>query len=163
MKQLKRGLRHAVLAGAVVVTALAARADVPTAGVTIVQPTALEWSSVPQLTPDIKVARVLGNPAAAGPYALRVRFAPGSRILPHTHPDARLVTVLAGEYFLGIGARFEPAALQPLPIGTVILIPAGVAHYAMARNGEVIFQESGVGPSGAVYVNPADDPSHTEH
>src|SRR5882724_6100845 len=71
MKQMQCGLRRALIASAAVVTALAVRADVPAAGVAIVLPAALEWNSVPQLAPDIKVARVLGNPTAAGPYALR--------------------------------------------------------------------------------------------
>jgi quercetin dioxygenase-like cupin family protein len=143
--------------------ALAVRADTPAEGLEVALPQALDWASVPQLPPEIRVARLIGSTAAPGPYALRVRFPAGSRNLPHTHPDARLVTVISGEYFLGVGSLVDPHALRRLPAGSVVLIPAGLAHYSVAGDGEVVLQESGVGPSGVSYVGPAGESGPKAH
>lgn len=142
------------LVAAVFLAAVAVRADAPDAPL-VVAPESLLWTRVPQLAPEIRAATLVGNPAVAGPYAMRVRLPAGSRIPPHTHPDARLVTVLSGEYGLGTDAAMQSEKLRRLGAGSVVLLPAGVVHYSVALNGDVEFQESGVGPSGVAFVDTA--------
>lgn len=144
-----------IVCAALLLAALAARADTPASAIVVVAPDRLEWAALPQLAPEIRVARLVGNPATAGPYALRVRLPAGSAIPPHTHPDARLVTVISGIYGFGVGERVDPAHTAWLPVGTAILVPAGTAHYSAAGGGEVVVQESGVGPSGTVFIEAA--------
>ena len=51
-------------------------------------------------------------------------------------------------FFAGSGPKFEDAKLTALKPGSIIVIPAGAPHYGWAKEGEVILQEAGLGPSG---------------
>jgi hypothetical protein len=46
-----------------------------------------------------------------------------------------------------VGKTFDEAALVAYPAGTFYVIPAGLPHYSAVLEGEVLFQEAGVGPS----------------
>lgn len=120
--------------------------------VVVREPTSIEFTRDARL-PGVSVAVVAGDPSN-GPYTMRVRFAPDTEVPPHTHPDARTVTVLSGTYYFAVGERFDAAALRPYAAGTVIIVPAGVAHFVASRDGEVVLQESGVGPTGSSVVKP---------
>ena len=106
-------------------------------------------------SPDVFYAGIYGDPAKPGPYAFRVRAQAGHRLVPHTHPDERTVTVLAGIYWSGVGETFADDKLQAFPAGSFYVIPAGVPHYSVVLEGEVEFQEAGVGPSAHDLVTPA--------
>jgi quercetin dioxygenase-like cupin family protein len=101
--------------------------------------------------PGVSVAIVAGDPAS-GPYTMRVKFEPNTRVPAHTHPDDRTVTVLSGNYLFAIGDHFDAAALKSYAAGTVIVVPAGVAHFVASGDAEVVLQESGVGPTGSTVV-----------
>jgi hypothetical protein len=98
-------------------------------------------------SPDVFYADIYSDPAKPGPYAFRVRAQAGHRLAPHTHPDERTVTVLSGTYWSGVGETFDEARLEVLPAGSFYVIPAGVPHFSAVLEGEVEFQEAGVGPS----------------
>jgi hypothetical protein len=98
-------------------------------------------------SPDVYYAGIYGNPARPGPYAFRVRAQAGHSLPPHTHPDERTVTVLSGTYWSGVGETFDEAKLEAFPAGSFYVIPAGVPHFSAVLEGEVEFQEAGVGPS----------------
>ena len=66
---------------------------------------------------------------------------------PHTHPDARHTTVLAGTLYVGFGDVVDESAAVAVPTGAVYVAPAGVAHWVWAKDGEVQYQEAGVGPT----------------
>lgn len=122
------------------------------------RPQALVWKDgPPSLPPGAKMAVLEGNPAAEGPFTMRLRVPDGFRIPPHTHPKTERLTVLAGTFRLGMGATFDASKMESLPAGTYGFWPAGMQHYAQAR-GETILQLHGTGPWQIVYVNPADDP-----
>ena len=106
-------------------------------------------------SPDVFYAAIYGDPAKPGPYAFRVRAQAGHRLAPHTHPDERSVTVLSGTYWSGVGETFADDKLQAFPAGSFYVIPAGVPHYSAVLEGEVEFQEAGVGPSAHDPVTPA--------
>jgi uncharacterized RmlC-like cupin family protein len=100
-------------------------------------------------------AGIYGDPGKPGPYAFRVRAQAGHRLAPHTHPDERTVTVLSGTYWSGVGETVDDAKLQAFPAGSFYVISAGVPHYSAVLEGEVEFQEAGVGPSSHDLVTPA--------
>ena len=64
---------------------------------------------------------------------------------------------MKGTLKVGMGDRFDPSAMNPLPTGTFAAIEPGTTHFAEAQ-GETILQLHGVGPWELTYVNPADDP-----
>ncbi len=95
-----------------------------------------------------RTAVLAGNPKAAGLYTVRVKIPAGARLMPHSHPDARMVVVLSGTFHYAYGDRFDEAALKTLPPGSFFTEPAGIVHFAWAKSGEVVVQATAVGPSG---------------
>lgn len=100
------------------------------------------------------VATLYGDMGQAGLYAARVLIPAGLRVQPHVHPDERMVVVVSGTLLVGFGERFDAADMKALPAGGFFTEPAGRPHFAWAREGDVVVQVSGVGPSGTVYVQP---------
>jgi len=115
-------------------------------------PESLQWRSPPG-NPLLKSAWVVGGEKATGAYALRVTLLKGGRIPVHTHPDARHSTVLSGTLFVGFGEIEDHSKLVAIPAGGVYVAPAGVAHYLYARDTDVVYQESGFGPTATVFVD----------
>lgn len=93
-----------------------------------------------------------GSTNAAGPYTIRVRIEKGGKILPHTHPDTRVITVVAGELCYGFGTTFDPDACKLYPEGSYFTVPGNAPHYGYGKTGDAVYQESGVGPSAFVPV-----------
>ena len=54
-----------------------------------------------------------------------------------------------------VGESFADDKLQAVPAGSFYVIPAGVPHFSAVLDGEVEFQEAGVGPSAHGLVTPA--------
>lgn len=113
---------------------------------TVIPAETLKWNPTP--FPDVTVAVIAGNPAASGMYAIFAKYRTGGRSVPHTHPDQRLVTVISGTYYAGAGTEYDASKMKPLGPGTTIIVPANSPHYAWAKDGEVIVQEVGIGPTG---------------
>lgn len=102
------------------------------------------------------VASLYGDMGQAGLYAARVLIPSGLRIMPHMHPDDRMVVVVSGTLLVGFGERFDAGRMKALPTGSFFTEPAGRPHFAWARDGDVVVQVSGVGPSGTAYLQPGD-------
>jgi len=111
-----------------------------------VLPQSFVWFSPPGVS-GLEAAWVVGAEQASGLYALRVRLVPGTKIAPHTHPDSRYSTVLSGTLYVGFGRTMDESAMVAVPAGGVYVAPANQPHYLWARDGEVEYQESGVGPT----------------
>ena len=116
-----------------------------------VRPESLLWFSPPN-NPALQGAWVHGAEQKAGAYILRVKLAAGGRIPPHTHHDQRISTVLSGTLYVGFGEAFDEAKLVAIPAGGVYVVPANVSHFLLARDGDAMYQESGVGPTATVPV-----------
>jgi len=112
-------------------------------------PGSLHWVGVPN-APALQSAWVLGSEQAAGAYVLRVRIAANGHIPPHSHPDTRNSTVLSGTLYVGFGGTFDKSKVIAIPAGAVYVAPADIMHYIWAKDGNVEYQESGVGPTGTV-------------
>ena len=117
-----------------------------------VLPESIRWVSPPNLS-GVQAAWVLGAEQKPGPYILRVKLATGARIPPHTHPDDRNSTVLTGTIYVGFGETFDEAKAVAVPAGAVYVAPANVAHYVWAKDGDAMYQEAGVGPTGTAFIN----------
>ena len=121
-------------------------------------PQGVEWGPNPALPSGARLAVVAGQPGAAGLYAIRVGFPGGLQVMPHSHPDDRLYTVLSGEWSIGLGAAFDPEELETFSPGSVYVLQAGTAHFHWAQAGESVVQIAGLGPTATNHVDPEDDP-----
>jgi len=127
-------------------------------GVVAVTPVEMKWTSQGGLAaPGMEQLNLLGDPAKPGPYTLRLKFPKGFKIAPHTHPDSREVTILSGIFATGYGEKFDAANLKILPAGSFYTEPANIPHYIEIKE-DAVLQVSGTGPSGRIFVNPADSP-----
>ncbi len=152
-------LRVAVLSLALLVAVPGAMPQAPAAGSSdvqhvIVTPESLHWTA---FAAGIETAVVSGDPSSTGPYVLRIKTAAGTRIPAHWHPNAENVTVLSGDFSVGMGDKFTEAGLTPMPVGAFARIPDHMHHFAFSRS-ESIVQVNGMGPFVINFVDPADDP-----
>ena len=108
-------------------------------------PADVKWKDSP--FPGVQTAVISGDPTQPGLYVVRAKYAPGGKVMPHTHPDTRYDTVLSGELYFGFGETFDPGNAKLYPAGAQITVPANVPHFAWAKNGEAVLQEVGIGPS----------------
>lgn len=116
-------------------------------------PDHIPFVSPPGLS-GVQAAQILGNPSQPTPYLVRVKLAVGTQIPPHTHPDERSSTVLSGTLYVGFGETFTESRVVAIPAGGVYIAPADIPHYLWAKDGEVIYQEAGTGPTGVTFVKP---------
>ena len=130
------------LLGAVLVVGVARGED----AVATVMPDAVKWRVYP-FADGVQVSALFGGADKEGIYTLRVKMANDARLKIHTHPDTRMITVLSGKLYAGRGSKFDSANETIVPAGGFFVVPAGVAHYTRAGDGEVIYQENGYGPS----------------
>jgi quercetin dioxygenase-like cupin family protein len=111
-----------------------------------VRPEEVQWTVLREV-PALARADIHGRQEAAGFFTFRVRAAAGHRLLPHTHPDDRVITVLDGTYWTAVGDTWDESRLVAYPRGSFYVVPAGVPHFSAVLEGETEFQESGTGPS----------------
>jgi quercetin dioxygenase-like cupin family protein len=133
-------------------------ASVPASAHVMYTPADLKWAAAPAGLPPAATAVVLqGNPGENGMYTVRLKLPANAKIMPHFHPTDEIVTVISGQFSVGMGDAFDPKAMKMMPQGSFILLPATMHHYAMAKTACVV-QVHGMGPFAITYVNPADDP-----
>ena len=129
--------------------ALAAQGSAPVVPRLKIQPDALTWNSGGD---GIQTAIVLGDPTKPGIYVQRLRFAKGTRIMPHMHPDERVAVLLSGSFYFGYGETFDEQGLTHVAAGTTWTEPSNAAHFAWAKDEDVVVQVVGHGPSGSTAV-----------
>jgi uncharacterized RmlC-like cupin family protein len=135
----------------------AAKAAGPAA--TVVTPDKIQWGPAPPVFPaGAQLAVLAGDPGKPGAFVVRLKLPDGYRVMPHWHPTAESVTVISGEFHVGMGDKFDESTMATLPAESVAVVPPHHNHYAMAK-GETVVQINSTGPFRLVYVNPADDPS----
>jgi len=92
---------------------------------------------------------LFGDPSKPGLYVDRIKFMPGTKVMPHWHPDiVRTVLVMSGTFYFAVGEQWDESKLTAYPAGTLYSEPAKTPHYAWAKDGEVILQVTAIGPTG---------------
>jgi len=130
----------------------------------IVQPGSEKWGDVPAAamvgTPSVeiggtlKVAIIQGDPMTAGrTYTLRLSCSDGAKIAPHWHPTTENVTVIQGAAAVGMGSKWDDAALKEVPMGGFFWAGPHMNHYAQCK-GDTILQVHGVAPFLINFVSP---------
>ena len=143
-------MKRVLSAAAAVVTIVAAVAwetSVAERKMEIVGLTADEvrWFTPPYYNDGRQRAHLFGDSSQGGTWIDRVKIPGGARVFAHTHPQDELVTVIEGIWYLGEGAKFDPAKLKGYPAGSFIVIPAGIPHFVAAKESTVVVQLSGIG------------------
>ncbi|MEZ5313568.1 MAG: cupin domain-containing protein [Thermoanaerobaculia bacterium] len=128
----------------------------------VVQTGDIAWGPIPPKFPaGGEIAVLQGDPFSEGFYVVRVRMPDGYRILPHWHPTAENVTVISGTIHIAAGDAFDKKAGDAVKAGGYVSLPGLMHHFAWAE-GATEIQIHGIGPFAIYYLNPADDPSHTQ-
>lgn len=99
----------------------------------------------------VQISVLYGDPAKPGLYVVRLKLPAGAKIMPHTHPEeVRTLTVLSGTLYIGFGSQYDESKLTPYPAGTFFSELPTVPHFVAAKDGDVIFQAAGIGPSALI-------------
>ena len=151
-----------LIGSVLVISAMAAATmagDAPAPKHVLITPSEIKWGPPPGVfEQNAQMALLSGDPSKPGLFVVRLKMPAGYKIMPHWHPTDEHVTVLSGTFALGMGDKFDKAAMKELPAGGYALLPAEMRHFAMATTNATI-QVHGMGPFVLTYVNPADDPS----
>jgi quercetin dioxygenase-like cupin family protein len=121
-------------------------------------PEDINWQSFSAFPSSMRLAVVVGHPAEPGPYVIRVKVPGGVKVMPHTHPEDRIYTVISGVFYIGLGEEFDGDEVRAYPPGCVIILPGNTPHFHWAKSGEYVAQVTAIGPLGLEYLDPADDP-----
>jgi hypothetical protein len=106
------------------------------------------------MKPGQWVEKVWGDPTRSGePFVIRIHQDAGYITLPHVHPIDESITVVKGSWSLGMGRRFDSAALEPMEAGAFGMAPKNMAHFALS-NTETILQVHGIGPFTSTVTEP---------
>ena len=156
---MRRTIGFVVTLAALGAVAAAQDSDAKAAAHIMMTPAAAKWGDPPPVfEKGASFTVVSGDPGKPGNFVVRLKLPAGFKIAAHWHPTDEHVTVISGTFALGMGEKFDKAALKTLPPGGYALMPAEMRHYAMAMTAAVV-QVHGQGPFVLNYVDPADDPS----
>jgi quercetin dioxygenase-like cupin family protein len=115
-----------------------------------VTPEEMQWQTFP--TTGNVVASIVGDSRKPGVYVFRVKLPSNLKIQPHSHRDERVGMVISGTLLVGYGEQFDESKMKVLPAGSIWTEPAGQPHFVWAKDGEVIIQLVGNGPSDTTQV-----------
>ena len=118
----------------------------------------VNWEPFAAFPPSVLLAAIVGYPSKPGPYTIRVRVPHGVKLMPHSHPEDRVYTVISGVFYIGLGDQFDPDKLRAYPPGCVIVLPGNTPHFHWAKSSEYVTQVTAIGPLGLEYINAKDDP-----
>ena len=156
-------LFSAVIGAAALVFAAEPSASTSPAATTehkVMKPADLKWGDAPPGLPAGGKMTVLnGDPTQAGAFTVRLKAPAGYKVMPHTHPTAERLTVISGNFKIGMGEKFDEKSMQAMTAGSYVVLPPNMAHFA---KGGGIVQIDSEGPFQINYVNPTDDPRNAK-
>jgi hypothetical protein len=98
-------------------------------------PDQLQWTERPGSTD--KTATLFGDPSKPGMFVQVTKRGPNVWSQPHSHPNERFITVLAGTFLIGTGPKLDKN-------NAVAIGPGGVVHDIPNQ-----MHHDGTGPEGA--------------
>ena len=107
----------------------------------VVTPDKLTWEAIqpPGFDAGAKIAAIHGDPnAETGVYVIRLMFPDGYKFPPHWHPNAENLTVLEGDFMLGMGEMADAAKLVTYKPGSFLFIPGKSPHFGQVKGNTVI-------------------------
>ncbi len=144
--------------GAALVLGTFASAPVWAAEYTAVMSPDIKWMDAPSIGPGAKTAVIDGDPKATGPFVMRLKLPPKTRIKVHTHPADENVTILSGSLRFAPGDKFDTKAAKTFGPGSYFSIAKGKPMFAYTTDKETVLQLHGTGPWGISYLDSAAAP-----
>ena len=112
---------------------------------------ALPWG---EPSNGMRYLALYGQSGAEGEaFVFRLEVQPGFELGPHTHPITEHMTVLSGNFFVGIGETLDREAATAYGPGSYLAIAAGVPAYMWVEE-ETVVQVHGVGPLTTDFITP---------
>jgi hypothetical protein len=108
-------------------------------------PDQFEWKARPGSTSQSAI--LFGDPAKPGLYVELLKRGPNDWSQPHSHPNERFITVLAGTMLIGTGAKFDPSNTVALGPGSVIRDIANQMHFVGTGAEGLTIEIMGMGPA----------------
>lgn len=115
----------------------------------------IKWNDAPSIGPGAKTAVIHGDPKSSGPFVMRLKVPPNTKVKVHTHPADENVTVLSGTLYFAPGDKFDSKAAKPFGPGSYFSIGQGKPMFAYTTDKEVVAQIHGTGPWGVTYLEDA--------
>ena len=100
---------------------------------TMVNANDVQWKDAPPVLPGAQLSVLYGDPTKEGMFVMRLKFPANYRVPPHTHPVDEIVTVISGEFNIGMGKEFNEAQLKPYTAGGLIAMPPGTEHFVRTK------------------------------
>jgi len=114
----------------------------------VVLPSEIKFIVNPNDPAGLQTVLLDGDPTKAELYTMQIKIPANVKLLAHWHPETRSVIVLSGTFYYGYGDKFDEKKLTEMPAGTFFNEPSKQPHFAWTKNGSVILQVVGVGPTG---------------
>src|SRR5215207_3673335 len=105
---------------------------------TMVNANEVQWKEAPPVLPGAQISVLYGDPAKEGVFVMRLKFPANYKVPPHTHPVDEVVTVISGEFRLGMGKEFNEAQMKPYTAGGLIAMPPNMEHFAVTKQETVL-------------------------
>ena len=113
----------------------------------------VQWKEAPPILPGAQAAILYGDPAKEGVFVMRLKFPANYRVPPHTNPVDEIVTVISGEFNIGMGREFDQAQTKPYTAGGLIAMPPG-RNTSSIRIGRLLFKSAQQGGGNAIGGRP---------
>jgi len=120
----------------------------------IVLPDEIKWNSGTQSPGELQTIVLAGEPDKPELYTTRIKIPSNLKLQPHIHLENRTVIVLSGTLYYAYGKIFNESKLTAMPPGTFFTEPSEQPHFAWAKEGDVIVQVTGIGPTGTKILKP---------
>lgn len=149
-------MRYQTLIATLALTTLVATAQTPHP---IMNAKEMKWAPAPGFLPKGAQMTVLeGNPMGSGVFTIRLKMPANYKIWPHWHSTDEMVTVISGDFYLGMGDKINPSASKRLQVGGFAALPAKMHHYAYSK-GPAVVQVHAMAPFDIHYIDPKTDPT----
>ncbi len=108
-------------------------------------PDQIEWKGRPGSVTQAAV--VFGDPSKPGLYVQLLKRGPNDWSQPHSHPNDRFITVLAGTMLIGTGAKLDRNNTVAIGPGGIVRDIANQMHYDGTGPDGLTIEIIGMGPS----------------
>jgi hypothetical protein len=105
----------------------------------------IEWKGRPGS--GNQSAILFGDPSKPGLYVQLLKRGPNNWSQPHSHPNDRFITVLAGTMWIGTGNKFDPENTVPLKPGSFVRDIANQTHFDGSKADGLTIEIVGMGPA----------------
>src|SRR5215469_4013710 len=100
-----RAILSTVLAAVLLLLLPIRAAELDPKAITVTLPENIPWKT----GPNQDSATLVGDPTKPGIYIQMLRWHAGNNSRPHMHSTDRFITVLSGTWWMGSGAKYDPA------------------------------------------------------